>query len=186
MSIFSKVPMHAYHVMPKTKEFIFSELVGWCYETTDEEESDKIFKLFCSIEFMCPEDRKQLENVFREKTDTKYGIPNASTRLFRHMQIVYSEMEEWGKNTLNNPKLQVERIGEILFNAWRVRVLKNFKDMAYVVRVIQPLQGTSDEAFRCLGQCATKIADIEKEYAGELHLIIPDINVAHPVNPKSS
>ncbi|MGC9611197.1 MAG: hypothetical protein ABSE68_03215 [Minisyncoccia bacterium] len=166
MSILSEVPMHAYHVMPKTKELIFSELVGWCYETTDEEESDKIFKLFCSMEFMCFEDRKQLENIFRDKTDSKYGIPNASTRLFRHMQIAYSEMEGWKKNTLNNPKLQVERIGEILFNAWRVRVLKNFKDMVRVVQIIQPLEGVSDKALESLNFCAKMIAKIEKQNAG--------------------
>jgi hypothetical protein len=157
--------------MPKTKEFIFSELVDWCYKTTDEEESDKIFKLFCSIKFMCPDDRQQLERIFREKTAHKELDNSSPLRLFRHILIAHLEIKEWEKNTLDSPRLQVGRIGEIIFNAWRVSVLKDFKDMVRVVRVFQPLTGTSKEAFEHLAVCAQEIAEIDARCSGSKYSV---------------
>jgi hypothetical protein len=182
ISVFPEIPMSAFPVMPKTKEFAFSEIVGWCYETNDEEESDELFRFCCSREFNCSEDEKLLEKIFKEKTDA-FVSPS---RLSRHLLIANSEIKEWEKNRLARPKIQIDRIGKAIFNAWIRNSLGDVGDMASVVRVIQPLQGASDEALKYLGEYATKIAEIDKKYAGEPYSIISDFSVAHPAKSKSS
>ena len=94
--------------LPKTTEDILERIVRRCYQTEDENESDKLFDYLISIDFYDSKGEKILEEAIRIATGRKVR----AERLLRQVSILYVKLCEKRKN-------QDHRTIEILFNGWR-------------------------------------------------------------------
>jgi hypothetical protein len=159
--------------VPQTRNALLKEILEWCFETSDEEESKKLFHFFLKLPGLLVMEHKKLAlNALQEATGSGVAPNRIRERIFD--AATHSDNKQ--------ARFNANEIGQILAVAWTRNTVRNwqigyrqyetqregFPWFAAGLRVLSPLAFVSDEMLELMTGIANAGAEIDHEIRGLL------------------